>query len=52
MDEIKKKEFENAAKLMHDWICKYGDPYTTVVIQQDSAEVHSTEMRINMEVPD
>ena len=38
--EKKRQEFEEAVKHIHDWLCKYGDPYTTVAVMQDRATVH------------
>lgn len=38
LKEYKRQEFEEAVKPIHDWLCKYGDPYTTVAVMQDRAK--------------
>jgi len=48
----KNLEFEKAVKPIHDWICKYGDPYTAVVVMQDRATVHQEYMITPLPVPD
>lgn len=50
--EKKRQEFEEAVKHIHDWLCKYGDPYTTVAVMQDRATVHQEYMTIPLPVPD
>lgn len=50
--EQKRQEFEEAVKPIHDWLCKYGDPYTTVAVMQDRATVHQEYMTIPLPVPD
>ena len=52
LKEYKRKEFEEAVKPIHDWLCKYGDPYTTVAVMQDRATVHQEYMTIQLPVPD
>lgn len=36
--EEKWKEFDEAVKPLHDWICKYGHPHITVIVDQAHAE--------------
>lgn len=50
--KIQKHEFEAAVKPIHEWLCKYGDPYTTVAVMQDRATVHQEEMTTPLPVPD
>lgn len=48
----KSEEFEEAVKPLHKWICKYGDPYTTITVMMDRATVHQEYMTIPLQVPD
>ena len=50
--EKKKRELEEAVKPLHEWLCKYGDPYTTVAVMQDGATVHQEYMTTPLPVPD
>lgn len=46
------QEFTEAIKPIHDWLVKYGNPYTTVMVTQESAKVTETFMGIPLEIPD
>lgn len=50
--EKKRQDFEAAVDSVHEWICKYGDPYTTVVVSQDKAIVQEENMVALLSVPD
>lgn len=50
--EKKKMELELAVKPLHEWLCKYGDPYTTVTVMQDRATMSEEYMSVRMPVPD
>lgn len=50
--EQKRQEFEEAVKPIHDWLCKYGDPYTTVAVMQDRATVKQEYMTVPLPFPD
>ncbi len=50
--EKKRQEFEEVVKSIHDWLCKYGDPYTSVTVMRDRATVHQEYMTIPLPVPD
>lgn len=52
MDEQKRKEFEEAVKPMHDWLCKYGHPHMVVVVEQAGAQVYEGIAGKTMGVPD
>lgn len=52
LQEQNRQEFEEAVKPIHDWLCKYGDPYTTVAVMQDRATVHQEYMTTPLPVPD
>ena len=48
----KRQELEEAVKPLHEWLCKYGDPYVTVAVTQDRATVHQEYMTTPLPVPD
>ena len=48
----RKKEFDEAVKPLHDWICKYGCPYTVVIVQMDGAQAYEGFVAAALEVPD
>lgn len=50
--EEKRAELEEAVKPLHEWLCKYGDPYVTVAVTQDRATVHQEYMTTPLTVPD
>lgn len=50
--ERKRQEFEEAVKPVHDWICKYGDPYVAVIVKQCGAQVFEGATAVELPVPD
>lgn len=48
----KKQEFEEAIMPIHEWLCKYGDPYITVAVTQNRATIHHESISIPLSVPD
>lgn len=50
--EQKRVELELAVKPLHEWLCKYGDPYTTVMVMQDRAAMCQEYMTVRLPVPD
>lgn len=50
--EQKRQKLEEAVYSVHEWICKYGDPYTTVEVSQDRVVVNEEHMSIPLSVPD
>lgn len=48
----RKKEFDEAVKPLHDWICKHGCPYTVVIVQMDGAQAYEGFVAAALEVPD
>lgn len=50
--EQKRAELELAVKPLHEWLCKYGDPYATVTVMQDRAIVSREYMCVKLPVPD
>ena len=48
----RKKEFDEAVKPLHAWICKYGNPYTAVIVQLDGAQAYEGFVAAALEVPD
>lgn len=50
--EQKRQELEEAVHSVHEWICKYGNPYTTILVRQDGAVVNEEYMSVPLPVPD
>lgn len=50
--EQKRVELELAVKPLHEWLCRYGDPYMTIVVAQDRATVHQEYMTTLLSIPD
>lgn len=50
--EQKRAELELAVKSLHEWLCKYADPYATVTVMQDRAIVSQEYMCVKLPVPD
>ncbi len=48
----KEKEFAEAVKPIHEWLCKYGDPYTSVTVEQNGAEAKEGIMAKPLPIPD
>lgn len=34
----RQKEFDEAVKPLHEWLCKYGHPHMKVIVDQGGAE--------------
>ncbi|MCI8984781.1 MAG: hypothetical protein HFI58_02390 [Lachnospiraceae bacterium] len=50
--EQKRQEFEASIIPIHEWLCKYGDPYITVAVTQNRATIHHESISIPLPVPD
>lgn len=50
--EEKKQELEEAVKPLHEWLCKYGDPYVAVIVKQCGAQVFEGAASFPLPVPD
>jgi hypothetical protein len=49
---VKKDEFEKNVHNLADWIHKYENPHTTIIVTEDGATVVSDELHIPLEVKD
>lgn len=52
MDDKRLEEFKEVCKPVVDFLYKYGDPHSTVIITQVSAELKSGECGIPFEARD
>ena len=52
ISEEMRKELEIASKTLVDFIYKYGDPYTKIIVEIDGAEMVSGECVCKFEVRD
>ena len=50
--EEMKQELEEAVKPLHEWLCKYGSPYTAVIVKQCGAQAFEGETAVELPVPD
>lgn len=50
--EEKNQELKEAVKPLHEWICKYGDPYVAVIVKQCGVQVFEGAASFPLPVPD
>lgn len=48
----KQKDFEELAKVAEKFINKWGNPHSTIIIEQGSIEFCQGEMAMPLEIPD
>lgn len=46
------EQMKKVAEPLHEFICKYGDPHSAIVVKQDGVQFLSGEMFAPLEVPD
>ncbi len=49
--EKAKQEFEDATKPLHEWLCKYGSPYSAVIVKQCGAQAFEGAISFELPVP-
>ena len=50
--EQRGREFEEAVKPLHEWLCKYGNPHMIVTVQQDGAQAYEGIVAASLPIPD
>ena len=51
-EDMTHEELKKVAQPLHQMLCKYGDPHTTIMITQDFVKVMQDETGVPLPVPD
>ena len=50
--DVTHEELKEAAQPLHNMLCEYGDPHTTIIITQGFVSVMQDEIGVPLPVPD